>query len=218
MTEKFNKLYEQYIDNNKNILDVIDIDTDSSNIDIPLWMVIDNNNPKITVYKNKKRRGEKFSLSIENTPKTTGDVFVSDKKLEKIKKFIKNNINILKDYWNFKIYSDEFYDKLIPVTEDILTEMSNIPPRKTGLKKPAWISPTTTHGPRIKIYRTRPSEYDESFTVTIEDEPQIIGKVFVTNKELKNIKSFVKLNKDLFLMFWDSKIGTKELLKNLKKI
>ena len=219
MIDKFNKLYEKYVND---VLDVIDISPNVSGLNITLWMVTtENDNPNLTVYKDDiKRTGDNFSITVSDNPKIIGENFLSRKQTDKLYEFIKLNKNALVDAWNFDITTDVLFDKIKQNIKEnkFIVEMANLPVDKTGLKKTTCIVPTEKHGPRIKIYKNRPSKYDDSFTVTIEDKPKVIGKVFVNNQELKNIQKFIILNKDLFLSFWNSKISTDEMLEQLRGV
>jgi len=103
------------------------------------------------------------------------------------------------------------------LTQD-LYEMANFNPTRTGLKEVIWISvKNSNHGPRIKIYEGKQTK-GKNFSVTIEDEPRTIGKVFVNSKELNNIFKFIKINKDLLLKYWEYQLDTVDLALNIQKI
>ena len=100
-----------------------------------------------------------------------------------------------------------------------LYEMSNLSPEKSGLKEVIWFSVKgdTKHGPRIKVYKNKKPQ-GENFSVTIEDNPKTIGKVFVNSKELQKIFELVKVNKDILLKHWNYEIFSDEVIQNLIKV
>ena len=75
--------------------------------------------------------------------------------------------------------------------------------------------------PCIKITKELKSTKDgELLSISISDCPEIIkGEQFITDKELKSIKDFIILNKDLLLQHWEGKIDDDfELYQNIKKV
>jgi len=102
--------------------------------------------------------------------------------------------------------------------EQLLFEMANIGKSKTGLDESIWISvKNSSHGPRIKIYKNSQPK-GENFSVTIEDEPKVIGNIFVNAKELDKIKQFVILNKVNLIKYWNFELTTDEVTDNLFKV
>jgi len=59
--------------------------------------------PRLKVFRNKQPKGENFSVTIEDSPKTTGSVFVNAKELKRIIEFVLLNKQVLLNYWNFEI-------------------------------------------------------------------------------------------------------------------
>ena len=106
----------------------------------------------------------------------------------------------------------KFKKEFIEDTENIF-EMSNLSPRKTGLKKIIWISVkgNAKHGPRIKVYKNN-SGKGENFSVTIGDTPSTIGDVFIKSKDLNDIFEFIKINKDVLLKHWNNTIFADEAI------
>ena len=100
-----------------------------------------------------------------------------------------------------------------------LFEMSNFFPDDTGIGGIViWVSKKNVgHGSRVKVYR-KVSKSSENFSLTLEDNPKVIGKLFVKGKTFLNIRKFVKINRQLFLDYWNGKIDTKTLVEKVKKI
>jgi predicted RNA-binding protein len=99
-----------------------------------------------------------------------------------------------------------------------LYEMANFDQNDTGLDEVIYVSVKQgSHGPRLKVFKNKQPK-GENFSVTIEDTPRMIGKVFVNAKELKRIVEFITLNKQVLLDYWNFEITTTTLVKELKKI
>ena len=99
-----------------------------------------------------------------------------------------------------------------------LYEMANFLPKDTGLKEVIYISVKQgNHGPRLKVFKNKQPK-GENFSVTIEDKPKTIGKIFVNSKELSKIIEYVILNKETLLQYWNFDIGTVDLVMALKRV
>ncbi|MDR0675546.1 MAG: hypothetical protein LBF97_00700 [Elusimicrobiota bacterium] len=77
------------------------------------------------------------------------------------------------------------------------------------------------HWKRIKFQADKGNKpYTKNMpSMTIEDEPKIIEKrikVYLTSKEIEQIKKFVKINKNLLLDL--ENIGIKKFMENMEKI
>lgn len=107
-----------------------------------------------------------------------------------------------------------------------LFEMSNHFKEETGLSRVVWSSVKSgneKHGPRIKVQKTEANKAipDEWFSVTISDEPTIINnskKIKINAKELKKIKQWVLLNKEVLLAHWNGETSSLQLANSLKSI
>jgi len=107
--------------------------------------------------------------------------------------------------------------------KDILVESKKmrkiiVPKLKHDKFKQVWISvKNAKHGPRIKIFKNNQAK-GENFSVTIEENPKTIGKVFVNSKELDRIKEFIKVNERLLIDYWNYSIDTTDLAINITKV
>lgn len=73
------------------------------------------------------------------------------------------------------------------------------------------------HKPRVKVRKN----LEESFSLSIEDEPKLLAgnSAIVTQKVLNQVKEWVALNKDLLLEYWnDPLFNTKRLYTETKKV
>ena len=99
---------------------------------------------------------------------------------------------------------------------EILYEMSNLWPDKTGLKEVIYISAkNANHGPRIKVFKDK-SPKSKNFSVTLD--LNVIGSSFVNSKELKRIFEFIKLNKNVLQKHWDFELDSGDTISQIKKV
>jgi hypothetical protein len=100
-------------------------------------------------------------------------------------------------------------------------EMANLRPKSTGLPMVILVSEKgrSQHGPRIKVSLRHGDRMDalNTMTVTIEDEPQLIGEG-IPVQDLEAIRRYISLNKHTLLGYWNGEIDTVELVANLKPV
>lgn len=119
------------------------------------------------------------------------------------------------------IFERLYYKSKYPdFTVEQVSEMANIKPSTTGLPMYIYVSDGSgfVHGPRIKVSKLygKMSKSD-LFTVTIENNPKIIGSVGdISKQDIIKVKDFVIRNKDLLLKYWNSVIDTEDLINSLK--
>jgi hypothetical protein len=99
--------------------------------------------------------------------------------------------------------------------------MANLNPKDTGIPNlVVWISKKEpSHACRVKVSNIR-GRYssDDNFTIEIHDG-SIEGEVKVTSKDVKNVLSWMTLNRKTILKFWnDDQYGALDLARDLKKI
>jgi len=108
------------------------------------------------------------------------------------------------------------------ITMKQMFEMSNLRPIHTGLNVVTWISGkgNAKHGPRIKISSKKGNKIsiDNLISVTVDDNPKIIGNNKISVKDFEKIKKFIELNKDIIIKYWNRKIDTKEMINKIKTI
>lgn len=89
-----------------------------------------------------------------------------------------------------------------------LVEMANVKTEESGLHRIVQVSHKggAKHGPRVKVSNIAGKfDKDDNFTVTAENEPNIVGKVKISNDHVKDIIDWIKLNKDHIHKVWHSK-------------
>jgi hypothetical protein len=112
---------------------------------------------------------------------------------------------------------EELMDKLH--TQKIA--MTNIRPKNTGLPMTIWVQPFTgkeRHGPRIKVQTEHGEKVQNSnwVSVTVEDNPQLIGKL--DPADFKLVKEFVLKNKVELLRLWNDEIDPIEFVAHIEKV
>ena len=96
--------------------------------------------------------------------------------------------------------------------------MSNIMPKYTGLDITIWVSVETINEiPNIKIYKDIQLNND-SFSITISQDPKIVGEVFINKRKLNKVIEWVKLNEKVLLDYWDMKIDTVDMALSIQKV
>ena len=72
------------------------------------------------------------------------------------------------------------------------------------------------HAPRVKVYKKGESG---SFSISLTDNPKVIGTCFLSQKELNILLKNIKKYKNAFLEFWnDSDMSTNELTDLFRQI
>ena len=93
-------------------------------------------------------------------------------------------------------------------------EMANFFPKNTGLPITIWTSIKYKNlNPRVKIL-----DEECKVSISIEDEPKVLVGKCNSNKIIKQVFKWIKLNKNVLLDYWYQKIDTVELVKNLKSL
>ena len=106
--------------------------------------------------------------------------------------------------------------------EDLLCEMANfLHSRHKELPSNIWVSvKNANHGPRIKIQRNKAErmQIDDTFSMTVSDEPSIVGEVGsdLSTKDITYFKNFVLKNKDTLLAYWNGELDTSDLTDKLE--
>ena len=104
-------------------------------------------------------------------------------------------------------------------------EMANVRPNKTGLSMVIWIFPQTgkeKHWARIKVQKKYGEKaINDMFSITISDNPEIIGNQDVGEikiKDIEKIKNFIKKNKNALLSVWNDEVAPDEIINNFIKV
>ena len=103
---------------------------------------------------------------------------------------------------------------------DLLFEMANLVQRDTGLPFVVWISPkgNARHDVRVKVSRSPKAVPSEMVSVAIRPNVHVVeGKMSAS--DLKLLGSWVELNRDVLVRYWDGDIeSTKEAINLIRPI
>ncbi len=105
--------------------------------------------------------------------------------------------------------------------EDELFEMAIFYPRDTGLPMTIWVSVKghAKHDARIKVCMTPGDrmDADNAAVVAIKPEPRLIhGKLQST--DMKAVTHWITLNAEVLIEYWDGRVSTVGMVRQLQKI
>ena len=100
-------------------------------------------------------------------------------------------------------------------------EMANLRTKTTGLPVSIWISTKgyIKHSARIKVSRSYGDRirFENFFTITVSDNPKIIGDVGDINSEdVQEVISFVIKNQEMLLSLWNEEISPIDFTDSIK--
>jgi hypothetical protein len=107
------------------------------------------------------------------------------------------------------------------VENDELFEMANLYPRTTGLPMTVWVSPrgNARHDVRVKVNLTHGNQMniDNTAVVGVRPSPHVIaGRL--SPEDQRVVASWIALNADAIVAYWDGDIDTLELVQMLKRV
>jgi hypothetical protein len=178
-------------------------------------------------YGNKIIFGNFTTVTVEEYPRIIGGRIKEDDFIL-IKKFIAINKKPLLQYWNYKISTLEFIHQMKKVKRkrmsrvDLLFLMANIRPKYTGLPMVIWISENYEEGDecniKVQIVHGENSDQFNWIAVTVSNDPNILGKGILNQKDFALVKRFILLNREPIIRYWNHETGTDELLNALVKL
>lgn len=103
--------------------------------------------------------------------------------------------------------------------QDMMFEMANLPPRRTGLRYQIWYSAKVKgQKPRIKV----DLEDDKSISIQIENHITTGATDKISSKDLNVILKWIDMNKELLLKYWNDShtgiIDNGDVIDNVKKL
>lgn len=105
------------------------------------------------------------------------------------------------------------------IPESRMVEMANLDPRETGFRFFIWVGfPDPRHGGRVKVMN-EPGRVDinDCFSLSITDNPSVVaGHCKIPAKDLKQIKKWIKLNKEILTRHSRMEISDYDLRMGLK--
>ena len=105
--------------------------------------------------------------------------------------------------------------------EDELFWMTNLYPRDTGLPRTIWVSPKgdARHDARIKIASVPGDRMviGDAAVMSIRPTPQLLhGEL--GSRERAAIETWVRLNTDILIGYWNGSTSTGELLREMRRL
>lgn len=103
--------------------------------------------------------------------------------------------------------------------EDIMFEMANLLPKRTGLKYVIWYGPMIPkHKPRIKVMLGD----DKEISIQIEDHEVIGDSNKISASDLNDIFKWIDMNKEILLKYLNEAhkgtIDNGDVIDNIKKL
>lgn len=117
-------------------------------------------------------------------------------------------------------------EAFLPEMHDELNEMANLSKERTNLSVIVWVqvnNPMQHNSPRIKFNNSKSNTLspDNLVPISISDDPHILSKpapkMEISSSDFENVRSWIILNKDVLLKYWNAEIDTVELISKLKK-
>lgn len=108
-----------------------------------------------------------------------------------------------------------------PLDEVDPYEMANLYPRETGLPMTIWAGPKgrARHDVRVKVCRSHGNRMDVDglASVSVRPTPELVAGS-LSNADLKAVQTWVQLNTEALIGYWDGELGTVEFVQALKKL
>ena len=98
-------------------------------------------------------------------------------------------------------------------------EMSNLFPKHTGLPFTVWISVKggARHDVRVKVSRTPKATSQNMISVAIRPRIRVVSGE-LNAKELALLSSWIELNREVLIAYWNGGIDTRDALDALQRI
>jgi hypothetical protein len=103
--------------------------------------------------------------------------------------------------------------------EEFLGDMASLQKDSTGVDNTIFVSTKAgaRHAARIKIAIDPPDTFNaESKTASMAIHDFSISGAYVPPHIVEQAKRFIDLNREVLLLYWETKIGTKEMINQLK--
>jgi hypothetical protein len=103
--------------------------------------------------------------------------------------------------------------------EELLGDMASLEKESTGVDHVVFVSTKAgaRHAARIKIAVDPPDSFnaaDKTASMAVHDF-SIVG-AYISPHIVEQAKRFIETNREVFLLYWETKIGTKEMINRLK--
>lgn len=98
-----------------------------------------------------------------------------------------------------------------------------LPPEDTGLPMTVYVptrDPSRYRAPQVKVSREhgQKSDLNRLVDVSISDNPSIIGAAGLSKDDLRLVRAWVLLNRDILLRCWNRALSTTDMLAALRPL
>ena len=154
----------------------------------------------------------------------TDKIRLSREDVEKVKRFIKLNLQNLIDLGEEKIDFGRFCQQFVPIEleKDNLLEYRVLKPQQTNLPVNIWVDDGKTweksgHAPRIKIPYDASGKNTRTWSsIRIAPTPQLMHDTLLPSKVVRQILNFVQNNQQELLQVSNQEIDVNQFLKLLQ--
>ena len=174
--------------------------------------------------------GVKIPVTIEDRPKVKRFVYGYTCDLSRIYDFIRINKELLTNMANRKTNEHVFFHLLKNINEDVdlerglISEMATLHTDISRLPTTLWLDDDMTylpHAPRIKFRMGDETTTRQYTSMEINDPDKLhnVPKRSILNaKQVEQIKSFVRVNRDILLDLCNNKIEFEEFKEKMKTV
>ena len=178
---------------------------------------------------------EYVPISVAKQPKILDkdiQLKISRGDIEKIKKFVSINVDLIQDFSNEKISVANFIklitkiDKnMIKEDKSIITEMATLRKNISGLPMDLWLDDNKLyepHAPRVKFRASNEQRNTRQFSSMLITNPNQIenmpSRPTIRERDINILKQFVVANRDLLLALANKEINYEVFLQKMVKI
>ena len=112
--------------------------------------------------------------------------------------------------------------RLAETAEDELFDMANLSPARTGLPMVIWISERgrARHDARVKVslVHGRKAHPDQTVSVSVRPTVEVVAGPMLDPCDLALVRSWIELNREALLAYWDGDVLTDEVIDRLARV
>ncbi|MDE6824102.1 MAG: hypothetical protein K2J27_05155 [Duncaniella sp.] len=178
---------------------------------------------------------EYVPISVAKQPKILDkdiQLKISHEDIEKIKKFVSINADLIQDFANEKISVANFIKliakidgNMIEENKSLITEMATLRRDVSGLPMDLWLDDNKMyepHAPRVKFRASNEQRNTRQFSSMLITNPNQIenmpSRPTIRKRDINILKQFVVANRDLLLALANKEINYEVFLQRMVKI
>lgn len=100
--------------------------------------------------------------------------------------------------------------------------IATLAPKDTGLPMTVYLTTRDTdhHGARVKVSRNHGPKLslDRLVSVSISDDPRVVAGVGLPNQDLRLVRAWILLNRDVLLRYWNHGLSTADMIAALRPL